>query len=65
MHIFTEEYDFCFTHFSFRQKWGRRAQNKETPQDSADVALQQLRAASAGVPLKLAQGASVSLLTAG
>lgn len=40
-------------------------QNKETPQASADVALQQLHVASAGIPLKLARGASVSLLTAG
>lgn len=40
-------------------------QNKEIPQASADVALQQLHVASAGIPLKLARGASVSLLTAG
>ena len=65
MHLFTEEYDFCFTHFDSSQKWGRRVQNKDTPWDAADVALQQLRVASAGIPLKLARGASVSLLTAG
>lgn len=32
-------------------------------QDSADVALQQLHVASAGIPLKLLRGASISLLT--
>lgn len=64
MHAFSEEYDLAYP-FQFWLVNGEGGHRVKRLLETADVAFKQLHVVSTGIPLKLAKGASVSLLTAG